>query len=230
MREKMKYISPGQLAGLMFIVAALAVAVMSVVMQLQTDVRPTVVKVAAVGDSNTYGATQLPRDKYSYPAQLQEMLGPSFRVTNYGVSGTTAMVTGTSSYSAQPAYDYSLGAEPHVVLLMLGTNDASLANYSDAAFRQSLTKLVDSYKALSSHPKVYVLTPPALYTARASVLTDHVIPSVREVAQATDSSVIDIYAATKNRQEIFPDGVHPTEIGYRIIVETIRDRLLQDDQ
>ena len=45
------------------------------------------IRVACVGDSITFGYGISNRDKNSYPAKLQNLLGDGFEVQNFGLSG-----------------------------------------------------------------------------------------------------------------------------------------------
>ena len=49
------------------------------------------IKVACIGDSITYGAAIEDRVNYSYPSQLQVLLGENYEVGNFGRSGATLL-------------------------------------------------------------------------------------------------------------------------------------------
>ena len=57
------------------------------------------VKVACIGNSITYGYTIENRDKDSYPAQLQALLGEGYDVQNYGNCGKTAQNDADDPYT-----------------------------------------------------------------------------------------------------------------------------------
>ena len=52
------------------------------------------VKVACIGNSITYGAGIVNREKNSYPAQLQVYLGDKYEVRNFGSNGATTLHKG----------------------------------------------------------------------------------------------------------------------------------------
>ena len=56
------------------------------------------IKVACVGNSITYGLKLENREKQSYPAQLQQLLGSDYIVGNFGKSGTTLLSKGHHPY------------------------------------------------------------------------------------------------------------------------------------
>ena len=59
------------------------------------------IKVACVGNSVTYGHGIENREKNSYPAQLQRMLGNGYEVANFGKSGATLLRKGHRPYNEQ---------------------------------------------------------------------------------------------------------------------------------
>ena len=85
-------------------------------------------KVACVGDSITYGSCIEDRENYSYPAQLQNLLGQEYDVRNFGVSGTTLLHKGNYPYISTEEYRKSLEFNPDIVLIKLGTNDSKPQN------------------------------------------------------------------------------------------------------
>ena len=87
------------------------------------------VVVACVGDSITEGIGATRADQYSYPAQLQGLLGEGYAVHNYGASGMTLLAEGDYPYIRQERYAASLACPCDVVLLMLGTNDSKPQNW-----------------------------------------------------------------------------------------------------
>ena len=130
-----------------------------------------------------------------YPNQLQALLGAGYNVTNQGVSGHTMLnsglcaatpagswrrpcldiadakpCSGNCSYWATPQYQAVLGADPDIITIMLGTNDAKGCNWfgppngspagAGTQFAADYTRMIKTFKALPSHPKVYVVLPP----------------------------------------------------------------------
>jgi pimeloyl-ACP methyl ester carboxylesterase len=83
---------------------------------------PNATTVAAVGDSITAG--YLSSCRGDYPSQLQRMLGPNYRVTNFGVGGTTLLRHADHPYWNTTAFNKSRASNADIVVIMLGTNDA----------------------------------------------------------------------------------------------------------
>jgi lysophospholipase L1-like esterase len=190
--------------------------------------RATRVRVAAVGDSNTYGAGVLMNRMHrnAYPARLEALLGRDHQVLNYGASGRTLLDSGDRPYRAYRFFDISHEVRPDVVLIMLGTNDAKPFNWDAARYQAELRAFVDSYtSSAEGASEVYLLTPPAAWPNKVAidpaVVRDEVVPIVKRVGAEAGVRVVDVYEATRDARALFPDGVHPNARGYEIIARTV---------
>lgn len=195
-------------------------------------------KVACVGDSVTYGERIIHRKYNCYPAQLGRMLGNGWHVKNFGVSGSTVSDESRSSYRRTKEYKESLGYEPDIVILMLGTNDTKSQNWkSKEFFQEQYEELLESYLSLEKQPEIYVCTPASAYFPkdqnkgryaygiRAELLEDEIFV-IQDIAQQFDLQVIDIHGLTSEHRSWFQqDGVHPLRKGARAIAEAVKDVL-----
>ena len=186
------------------------------------------IRVAAVGDSNTYGYGVLFDHcaTNSYPAQLESMLGDRYQVLNYGLIGRTLLSSGDQPYTKSGFFKVSQQVEPGVVLIMLGTNDSKPSNWRPAAYRRQLVAFVQTYQRLSSHPRVYLLTPPVAaahnqYAVDPDIVDQQVTPDVEAAAKTTGATLVDVHAATAKDLSHFKDGVHPDAFGYRVIARAV---------
>jgi len=78
--------------------------------------------------------------------------------------------SGNCSYWATPQYQATLDSEPDIITIMLGTNDAKWCNWhgppngqpagAGTQFAADYVRMIKTFKALPSHPKVYVVLPP----------------------------------------------------------------------
>ncbi|WP_216624846.1 lamin tail domain-containing protein [Paenibacillus foliorum] len=195
--------------------------------QEELGLRSTKIKVAAIGDSITRntGTTT------TYPQNLGIVLGPDYEVRNFGVSGTTLLKNGDSSYWNQAEFQQSKDWSPDIVVIMLGSNDSKPQNWQyKSQFVTDYTEIINQYKSLPSHPRVFVNLPPKVYGANKfsitdSVVKDEVIPAIRETAASTGTTVIDVYSATVNMPENFPDNVHPNDNGTKVIAKAVHEQL-----
>lgn len=174
------------------------------------------VRVACIGDSITQGSGA---DKgKSYPSQLQELLGKSWEVGNFGVSGRTLLKKGDYPYWKEGAYQKALTFKPDVVIIMLGTNDTKPQNWKhEAEFVDDYTDLVKSFQALESKPKVYVCRPcpvpePGNFGINEAGVKEE-IKRLDALATKMKLGVIDMHAALAETPQLLPDRVHPNTEG-----------------
>jgi acyl-CoA thioesterase-1 len=191
------------------------------------------IRVACVGDSITYGHGIKDREHDSYPAQLAVLLGEKWQVRNFGVNGATVFKKGSRPYSLQPVYRDALVFEPDVVIIKLGTNDTSPANWPHhkEMFFSDYVDLIHSFRRLKSKPRVYLCRPVPLFRDRGKtydtdiILTEEIIPRINEAACDESLPVIDLYAALAGSTDLLPDGVHPDAVGAGIMAKTIYTKL-----
>lgn len=185
-----------------------------------------VTRVACVGDSITFGSGIDEREKNSYPAVLDGLLGDKFEVRNFGVGGATLQKRGDKPYWTQDTSKDVAAFNPHIVVIKLGTNDTKPQNWHGAKmFEVDLQAMVNHFTALPEKPQVFLCTPVPVHKdnfgIREDVVRDEVVPTVKEVAMRMEAPVIDLYAALKDDAAQFPDGVHPNAAGAKKIAETV---------
>lgn len=183
-------------------------------------------KLACVGDSITWGFTIVNRGKYSYPAALQQLLGEGFEVRNFGHNDAAARFDADTPYVCKKAYRDSLAWEPDIVLLMLGTNDTKPWNWNPGTFREDYLRLVESYLALPSHPRVVLVAPIRIFKLipvtilNPDVLEEGVRPAIRDIAAQKGLQLVDLYDLFDSPR-FCRDGVHPQRDGARMLAEAL---------
>lgn len=195
-----------------------------------TEAKEGQIKVACVGDSTTYGHGITNWPKNNYPVLLQNLLGESYHVNSYGVSGRAVQDNSDQPYTALPHYQDSLAYRADIVVFMMGINDSKPENWFGAeAFKESLNSLLDSY----ADSRILLCTPAAAFflNGQTEGITSHdiqplvaqeIVQVVREVAQERDCPLIDIYELTAQHPEWFAkDGVHPNNEGAAAIAQEI---------
>ena len=185
----------------------------------------TQVRVACVGDS----ITQLT----GYPADLQVLLGNSYNVRNFGVTGATILLNTDRPYLNQTACSDAEAFQPQVVVIMLGTNDARTNIYPNSENLEANFKmLVDSFQSIRGNPKLLVAIPPPIYNntigLSASNLAQGVIPRLEQEAKALHVATVDVYDPLLNHPEFFPDGVHPNIAGAEEIAQIVFNAVVSE--
>lgn len=196
------------------------------------------IRIACVGDSITFGYTSSNRNLYSYPSQLQNLLGDGYTVGNYGRNSQTLLKNGDQSYWNTTEFTNSKNFNPDIVILMLGTNDSKSSNWTHKdEFLSYLKEMIQVYQELSSHPAVYVCTSPRMpveYENMATrsglsnrVINEEIVPLQKQAAQESCCKLIDVnaFSHTTLADDDFNDYAHPTDTGYQKLANFIYENL-----
>ena len=111
---------------------------------------------------------------------------------------------------------------------MLGTNDTKKRNWDPEVFRRDYRRIVESYLALSSHPRVVLIAPIRIFLPLGlpllglypETMEEGVRPAIREMAADLGLELIDL-------QDLFTDssycrdGIHPQKAGARMLADAI---------
>ena len=186
------------------------------------------IRVACIGDSITWGFTLLNPWRQSYPALLQEKLGPGYEVRNFGYNDAAARFDADTPYVSKRAYRESLAWNPDIVLLMLGTNDTKSRNWDPEIFRRDYRRIVESYRALPSAPRVILIAPIRVFPVGGipilGVLPENmengVRPAIRTLAAEMELELVDLQDLFTDRRYC-RDGVHPQRAGTQMLADAI---------
>lgn len=183
--------------------------------------------IACVGDSITEGL---------YPPALRPLVGKTGDVQNFGAGGTTVIINNGGlavPYITTAVCQQAQQAMPAIVIIMLGSNDSDTGVYAYISrFVADYEKLIAQFEAVPSQPKIWLVTPPAIYGTPYGLsnrnLAQGVIPRIYQVASATGLPTIDVYSATTGHPEYFVDGVHPNSVGAAVIAQVIYQAIAPD--
>ncbi|MCD8069316.1 MAG: GDSL-type esterase/lipase family protein [Lachnospiraceae bacterium] len=188
-------------------------------------------RVLCAGDSITYGhGVASERDKYSYPAILEQLLGSEYQVLNYGLCGRTLLADGDVPYVRDSLYLAGKSAKPEILILMLGTNDAKVYNWNAENYRRELKAIIEEYQRACKNVRIILMTPPKahVYEPEGTVLYDILDENVKQAGEIVQSvseemklECVDLYRLTENHPEWFGDGVHPVREGNEAIANEI---------
>ena len=187
------------------------------------------VRVACVGNSITYGTGIADREHFSYPVQLQQMLGNGYVVGNFGKPGATLLYKGHRPYVEQPEFREALRFKGDIAVIHLGINDTdprNWPNYRDEFVKDYLS-IMDSL--LAANPKVrFILarmTPIADRHPRFQSGTkqwhDEIQTAIETVARVSGAELIDFHEPLYPYPNLLPDAIHPNPEGAGILAKTV---------
>ncbi len=192
-----------------------------------------VTKVTCVGASITWGAFIEDHEHFSFPGQLQTMLGNDYKVSNFGVGGCTMLKNGDSPYVRTIEYQKALISNPDVVFIDLGGNDSKLINrpFLDE-ISADCQDMIEAFRSLPSHPRVIVMLPVVSFVTDTTgiwdpVIVHHVIPGLQQAAYKKKSEVLDMHQLLVNHPELMPDKIHPDKEGSAIMARRLYEAMVQ---
>lgn len=187
---------------------------------------PSPLRIACVGASITFGLGLPNRRENCYPAMLGRLMGDGYEVRNFGYAGATAGRHSKEPYWRTPSMTSAERFEPERVVIALGTNDAQhqYLKWLDG-FEQDLADLALHFAELPTAPAVLLVLPPPVFEPLAEIAIDSldnsVRPAVQTVGEKLGLPLIDGYTPFKDREDLFPDNLHPNVEGARILAETV---------
>ena len=189
------------------------------------------VTIVTIGNSITAGYSNT-SPYWAWPAQMGRMLGPEYQVKNYAVSGTTMNQHINSSFRKTGNYPKALAANPDILVIAHGTNDANPGWWKQwgEQFCDDYKSMVASFREEGRNPVIYtVLAPPVFSASRAEQnknITQGVIPYVKQVAAEVGAQVIDFNTPFIDRNDYFPDNVHPSDPAAERMAEMVQSAIL----
>lgn len=186
------------------------------------------IRVACVGDSITAGVGASKGN--AYPAQLGRMLGETYDVKNFGVSGSTLLNHGDRPYQKQRAFENAKAFNPDIVVIKLGTNDTKPQNWKfKGEFVADYKDLIAQFRALPSKPKILICRPAPVpgqgnFGINEAGVKEQ-LPMLDTLAKELKTGTIDIYGALKGHPEWLPDRVHPNTAGATAMARAVYQAL-----
>ncbi len=189
-------------------------------------------RIACVGNSITWGWDLPDKITQSYPAILEDSLGASFLVENFGAPGSAVIRHAGNPYFRTEQFRALMRFGPTQAILSLGTNDSKSAIWGALAadFTKDYDTLWMSMDTMANLERLWICTPPTafsgLFGVDENVLGGQIVPLIRAHARLHCLDQIDIHGFTASLGAYFPDGVHPDTTGTRLIANEVY-RILQ---
>jgi sialate O-acetylesterase len=187
------------------------------------------IKVACIGDSVTFGMGIDDREQNSYPTQLQELLGLTYEVKNFGFSGATMLKNGHKPYWDKEVFKKSQEFLPNIVIIHLGLNDQGNNNWPEhkTEFESDYLDMIATYKNLSSKPTVIICKMTPTFSGhhwfeegmRESF--KEIQTKIEQIAKKANVEIIDLHEPLYRLPEYFPDNLHPIKEGAKIIANKV---------
>lgn len=195
----------------------------------------SIIRVACVGNSVTYGYGLQDPATQSYPTQLQQLLGDKYEVRNFGHSGATLLSHGHRPYIKEPEFRQALDFKADLVVIHLGLNDTDPRNWPDHAdeFIGDYRALVDSFRTANPNARIWVCLMTPIFHSHPrfqSGTRDWHAAIQKEIHKVATYNVglIDLNTPLYNHPELFPDALHPNVEGAGIIARTVYGALTGD--
>lgn len=179
------------------------------------------IKVACIGASGTYGHGAFPWPASSYPSVLGNLLGESYHVNNFGVSGSCVQKTSDQPYYNTSTYQKALSYEADILVISMGTNDSKPENWTDKeTFKAAFISFVESFFVEGKEQKVFICTPAAVFFPEGvtsgvtnydiqPLVVEEMVGIMREIAAEQGYYLIELHDVTSaNPQWYLSDNVH----------------------
>ena len=202
-----------------------------------TDILAQVpLKVAAIGNSVTFGAGLKDPARESYPAVLQQLLGNNYEVGNFGLSGATLLKKGHRPYYKTKEFEAAVAFKPDVAIVHLGLNDTDPRNWPEYRddFEADYAWLLDTLKKQNPKVKLFVCRLTPIFSGHPRFKSGtrdwywQIQDKIPGIAKANNAQLIDLYQPLHNRPDLFADNLHPDTEGASIIAKTVYQALTGD--
>ena len=190
--------------------------------------KPTI-RVACVGNSITYGTGIEDREHFSYPVQLQKMLGDKYVVGNFGKPGATLLRHGHRPYFEQNEFKEAMRFKVDIVVIHLGINDTdprNWPNYRDE-FVTDYLALIDTLRSVNHNARFIIarMTPIAhrhpRFISGTKLWHTEIQQAIETVAKVSGAELVDFHAPLYPYPNLLPDAIHPNAEGAGILARTV---------
>ena len=192
--------------------------------------------IACLGDSITYGAgVKENREAEAWTFVLNDLLGESYTVLNYGQNGATLQAEGDRPYQDTGFLQEAMAERAGTYILMLGANDSKEMNWDRERYAAELEELIQTLCSGHWKHRVILMQLPKAFPdeetgqiragLRDDVIREEINPIIRELADKYHLTCVDLYALTEDHPEWYSDGIHPNREGNRQIAELLAEVL-----
>jgi len=204
-------------------------ALLSSLLLPQSGLASRKIRIAWLG--NTLAATE-ESGQHSSPGQLQLLLGTQYEVREFRGGGTT--VHRDLSSSNRQEFQEARAYLPDIVFILPDLRDGMPVIQLTPDLDKSYESLVASFRQTTPLPRIILLLPPPIFSPDTAVPEhganrEHLLAAVRLAAYTTGSEVINLYNYLIDRPDLFPDGIHLSPVGTRLIASRLREAVTMQD-
>jgi lysophospholipase L1-like esterase len=194
------------------------------------------IRVACLGDSDTYGYGLPDREYNCYPAQLERILkevDSRYETRNFGVNGATVLQRGDKPYMRQNAYHDALEYEPDVVVFHFGGNATRPPNrgYIAEHYDSDYNALIDVFAELPNKPKIVICQSKGFFSTNwgdaPTIIVEQLVPLIAGMASARGLPLVDFHSVFSKLPELYVDGIHLDIEGTGMMAEMVAAELLK---
>lgn len=186
------------------------------------------IRIAFVGDLITVGVGVDDPFEDSYPIQLNCLLGSSGYEVNsaLGISGAAIWRHSPLPYVTTTQYCKAVCWPADVLVVCLGSNDTvnPMTDTFKEQFIEDYCRLLSELQKNSPTVKTFICKIPPIFGEENAIFAE-VVPEINdlidEVANSCGAVLIDLNTPFTSREDLFTDGIHPNEMGARLIAETV---------
>ena len=196
----------------------------------------TPIKIACIGDSVTAGYLLANPQTESYPSQLQLLMGNQYEVKNFGHSGATLLKKGSTPYFKTEKCTEAIAYRPDIAIIHLGLNDTDPRNWPNYRedFDADYSWLIDTLKKQNPKVKIYICKMTPIFNEHPRFKSGtrdwfwQIQEHISAIAKANNVGLIDLHEKLYHRPDLFPDALHPTKEGAKILAQTVYNNITQD--
>lgn len=180
------------------------------------------IRVVCIGDSITQGTGSTEQGDFSWPAQLQKLLGSGYVVFDNAMHGCTLSSWQNNWMKESTSY---LNAD--IVICAIGTNDycGGWNSFNAETYKTEYTNfmnMIRNYNAVS--PRMYISKPPLM--TRESVEARAVVWKMfDEVSRENNWPIVDFLSPLLEQNQNYTDGLHLNNRGYGVMAEIANESL-----
>lgn len=180
------------------------------------------IRVVCIGDSITQGTGSTEQGSFSWPAQLQELLGSGYVVFDNAKHGCTL-----KSWQANWMKQSTSLLNADIVICAIGTNDycGGWASFNADTYKKDYTAFMNMIKNYSKvSPRMYVSKPPVRKSESAEERAV-VWKMFDEISSENNWPIVDFLDPLLEQGQNYTDGLHLNNRGYGIMAEIANSSL-----